>query len=602
MLEIFQLLAVSNAIIKSFKLLKSLPDNTTTPASDEKCTKRHYISPSLINESINSLKLWVILVLFRIYFITFEKYVSWIPGYFYVKTFLVMLTLFPQLKLVNFLYDELFMLLVSYVQYKIEEFAVTSSHDFVHKLMLLGLLVLFPHISDLEIVDSLQVQVPVTDLSVSDDDEEDEVTASILLQSNRKSILPPSLHTVTKSSKHVPPIPSTPSSSTSDEQNISPNRQHISLLDIPDMPESESIPMTPASSAHRSASVSRRISQSQRRLSQLSPYLQRLQTQFRFPTAATTTAAATANKVSSSSSFPPPPHSPGATATATATAEDGNDSVNTTKPEHTASQPLAASSSESSSLFAAIPSNDPHTSTTQHTTENMSEASMMDHSTIVLDRSTNSTYVSTTSPHFLRRLTRSAVGPNTSSSRRPSGAAALSRNLFGDFMRSMARNANATTNANANASGSAESQSSRGVNGSTMRTSPSAKVRFSSPSSSAKRSGSGQRGAVSPASPRTTSAGAYRASVAGAVSTSSIPPAKPPRVNSAQRTRVDTDVSVSLPGGNNISHPSPTVSRTINTEGSEQPPLPDPLVNSTRGSPSPSRASPASIALRKKWQ
>lgn len=612
MLEVFQLLAVSNAIIKSFKLLKILPnksDENDHKNKNKKHSTHHYVSPLIINDTITSLKLWVALVLFRLYSICFEKYVSWIPGYFYIKSFFVLMTLFPQLKVINFLYDEILMLAYSYIQYKIEEFAVTSSHDFIHKFMLLLLLIFFPHFSSqLEIIDTTaQSQTTTADLSISDndEDEEDEISTAILLQSNRKTIFMSigkdkdnEINLFSPNMKY--PQATTPHRSQSDEHNMSPNRQHISLLDNSEQLEQmdtqekveETISNVPSinTTLPRSASVSRRITQSQKRLSQLSPYLQRLRTQFRLPSSAhkqsNTTSSTTTPSTAIDSSTVKLPHS-----------SLVNTENNITHNDHTSTtaDTLIPTALITIAQISSIDPSIPITNTELNSTDNVnSESSMLDQSTIILDRTINSTYVSTTSPHFLRRLTRSTIGNSTSASRRPSGAAVLSRNLFGDFMKSMSRTSTTTSTTNINRVPSSSSSAKR-ISKSARSISPGMKIELMR-SESSQRSGSSS-------------------SVRGEKSTSVnpvniiAPPIKPPRVQSASRTQIDnqstvpfTSPIVSASGNSRRASPS-TISRITDTDSIQSPCTEEtskPL--SLAQSPSLNRESPARTSSRKKWQ
>lgn len=618
MLASFQLLAVSNAVIKSFKLLKVLPETENDHA-------KVYISTTDMNESLTTLKLWITLVLFHIYSMSIEKYVYWVPGYSYVKSFFVLLTLFPQLKLVNFFYDEVIVLAYSYAQYKIEEFAISSPHDFLHKFLLLSILIMFPHVVDIEIpgVTQMDSEIEIEDCA---SDDEDELETAILLQSNRKSMIPSSVSAVKDiQNSHK----TTHGLSNSDDQNMSPNLHHISLLTSVDEDPSPS-QLAPNGSApnglapcrRRSISVSKRISDSQSRLSQLSPYLQRLQSQFRVTSTSTSHpaeahSATTATSLTGVSSAPMgisvlAPHSPvPADNTVSQSSNDSDNPARTVTLNRSFTQDSTVDSMVETLAVASIE------------TQDEAETSMLDQSSIIMDQSNRSLFVSNTSPQFLRRLTKSAVTPGA---RRPSGAATLSRNLFGDFMRSMtsttAKMRTPATGANNRPTSRVPSQASTtvkatvnvsggaSVNANTS-VSATANANVNANMNSSTRSGSNMRRAAIQEQESSLSKPPFASSSSlSSSSSASIPPAKPPRVQSASRVRENSlSKQPNDPTANTSTHTSSTdttvntgrsSSRNMRSSPTTSPNTGQTLLNgSTKGN---TVNSGNTISSRKKWQ
>ena len=132
MFKILHYLMTANGVIKSLKLLKSVVDKNDKNDDSENVAEM--------------MKFWVIFLTFEISIYKLEIYLNRIPFFMIVHFCLIFILLFPQLRLVNILYDEILSRVILLIKAQLQYYNINSFVDLFCFLFLHCIALLFPHI------------------------------------------------------------------------------------------------------------------------------------------------------------------------------------------------------------------------------------------------------------------------------------------------------------------------------------------------------------------------------------------------------------------------------------------------------------------------
>ena len=130
--KILHYLVTANGVIKSLKLLKSVVDKNDKNDDSENLAEM--------------MKFWIIFLTFEISIYKLEMYLNRIPFFMMAHICLIFILLFPQLRLVNILYDEILSRILLLIKAQLQYYNIKSFLDLFCFLFLHCIAVLFPHI------------------------------------------------------------------------------------------------------------------------------------------------------------------------------------------------------------------------------------------------------------------------------------------------------------------------------------------------------------------------------------------------------------------------------------------------------------------------
>jgi hypothetical protein len=141
--ELSQLLTVFFATLKSFKLLKAISLKTE---------EEFFEDSELLTASQDALMFWSIFAVWRIYLYLMERWLRWIPGYYYLKAAYMISIAFPQLRIMHVVFYDVLAPSVERLEYEVlkyeKYFTPENLIDFGAKLPFIIIFILCPWILD----------------------------------------------------------------------------------------------------------------------------------------------------------------------------------------------------------------------------------------------------------------------------------------------------------------------------------------------------------------------------------------------------------------------------------------------------------------------
>ncbi len=150
--EVSELVAVAYSIRSTLKMLKHL-SNINQNSTDTSTMEKMHSSKSMKdieNESRGALMFWSVFALYMMWERHLEFTIRWFPGYYYLKSFFIIVIAIPKLRIINLVFNDLVVPILEYLHKYIGKHEIPSASQFILLLPIYILLLCFPSIIDEE--------------------------------------------------------------------------------------------------------------------------------------------------------------------------------------------------------------------------------------------------------------------------------------------------------------------------------------------------------------------------------------------------------------------------------------------------------------------
>ncbi len=146
--EVSELIAVAYSVRSTLKMLKHLSNvNQDSSGADGKENIHKLKSiKDIENESRGVLMFWSVFALYMMWERHVEFLIRWFPGYYYLKSFFIVIIAIPKLKIINLVFNDLVVPILEYLHKYIGKHEIPSASQFILSLPIYILLLCFPSI------------------------------------------------------------------------------------------------------------------------------------------------------------------------------------------------------------------------------------------------------------------------------------------------------------------------------------------------------------------------------------------------------------------------------------------------------------------------
>ena len=148
--EVSELVAVAYSVRSTLKMLKHLSNvhQDSSGIEAEENINKSTSMKDIENESRGVLMFWSVFALYMMWERHVEFIIRWFPGYYYLKSFFIIIIAIPKLKIINLIFNDLVVPILEYLHKYIGKHEIPSASQFILSLPIYILLLCFPSIID----------------------------------------------------------------------------------------------------------------------------------------------------------------------------------------------------------------------------------------------------------------------------------------------------------------------------------------------------------------------------------------------------------------------------------------------------------------------